>query len=154
MRNKVGQEATGEMSAFKGVVNLFIVVLPHLSQHVRCFQGGPRTNPESTQVLSDCETAREKAPLVMIFGSDSFYFKKLSYQSQRGRGALTHVKQLASSGAEPRWPHSARLQMTPGWSLGNSRCSPAAGRGVSAATAVSVGSLDDEGSKNALALPP
>lgn len=76
MRNKVGQEATGEMSAFKGVVNLCIVVLPHLSQHVTCFQGGPRTNPENTQVLSDCETAREKAPLVRIFGSDSFYLKK------------------------------------------------------------------------------
>lgn len=76
MRNKVGQEATGEMSAFKGVVNLCIVVLPHLSQHVTCFQGGPRTNPENTQVLSDCETAREKAPLVRIFGSDSFYLKQ------------------------------------------------------------------------------
>lgn len=94
MRNKVGQEATGEMSAFKGVVNLCIVVLPHLSQHVTCFQGGPRTNPENTQVLSDCETAREKAPLVRIFGSDSFYLKKnkkktVTSESERKRSAYT-----------------------------------------------------------------
>lgn len=32
MRKKVGQEATEEMSALKGVVNLFIVVLLRLSR--------------------------------------------------------------------------------------------------------------------------
>jgi len=42
MRNKVGQVATEEMSAFKGVVNLFIVVLLCVSQRVTYFQGGER----------------------------------------------------------------------------------------------------------------
>lgn len=109
MRNKVGQEATEEMSAFKGVVNLCIVVLPHLSQHVTCFQGGPRTNPENTQVLSDCETAREKAPLVRIFGSDSFYLKKTKNCHIRVREEEERLHMSNSSRLQARSPAGPTL---------------------------------------------
>ncbi|TNN88774.1 hypothetical protein EYF80_001106 [Liparis tanakae] len=44
VRNRVGQEATGEMSAFKGVVNLFIVVMLYLSRHITRSQIAPRRN--------------------------------------------------------------------------------------------------------------
>lgn len=44
MRKKVGQEATEEMSALKGVVNLFIVVLLYLSPRITRFQNGLRRN--------------------------------------------------------------------------------------------------------------
>lgn len=116
MRNKVGQEATGEMSAFKGVVNLCIVVLPHLSQHVTCFQGGPRTNPENTQVLSDCETAREKAPLVRIFGSDSFYLQNkqtVISESERKRSAYTCLTVHVFRRGAPAGPTLLALKWRP-----------------------------------------
>lgn len=46
MRKKVGQEATEEMSALKGVVNLFIVDLLYLSQRITRFQNGLRRENE------------------------------------------------------------------------------------------------------------
>lgn len=55
MRNEVGQEATEEMSAFKGVVNLFIVVVLYVWQRGACFQqpsDKEREATHSTEVLS------------------------------------------------------------------------------------------------------
>ncbi len=60
MRKKVGQEATEEMSAFKGVVNLFIVVRLYLSQRITCFQNGVRGNEKWLQAVKSRLTAKQR----------------------------------------------------------------------------------------------
>lgn len=57
MRNKVGQEVTEEMSAFKGVVNLFIVVLLYLSQHIKPSHRGLRRGRESDKAVKSSPSA-------------------------------------------------------------------------------------------------
>lgn len=69
MRKKVGQEATEEMSAFKGVVNLFIVVLLHLSRRATCSHEEEREVAPSSEVLPDCGTAHETAAVARTRGA-------------------------------------------------------------------------------------
>lgn len=72
MRNEAGQEATEEMSAFKGVVNLFIVVRLYLSQRITCFHGQVRGGTgkwlQAAKSPSDSETAHETAPAARTLG--------------------------------------------------------------------------------------
>lgn len=60
MRNEVGQEATEEMSAFKSVVNLFIIVLHYMSLHNNMLSKRSDEEGEvsqSREVLADCGKA-------------------------------------------------------------------------------------------------
>lgn len=73
MRKKVGQEATEEMSAFKGVVNLFIVVLLYLSQCVMLSKKTEREVTPNFEFLSDRETANETALVARTHGVSTLF---------------------------------------------------------------------------------
>lgn len=74
MRNKVSQEATEEMSASKGVVNLFIVFLLDQSQNVTCSQNAARRQRSaapSSEVLFHSEKAHETPLVVRTVGAST-----------------------------------------------------------------------------------
>lgn len=119
MRNKVGQEATEEMSAFKGVVNLFIVVLLYLSRHIRAGWGGTR----SGEVLVWVRTVVVRTQSLATRHALGDIKNDIKEEEKR---CCLYQKFKKISGAAGCWWFSDAL--THGWTFG---CAPAAGREAS-----------------------
>lgn len=126
MRNEVGQEATEEMSAFKSVVNLFIIVLHYMSLHNNMLS---RRSDEEGEVSQSREVLCGKAYTVVMRAIGSLatrgILKTMKLYFWKKNSTAVRNTFVGGSSLSARCALTYRLTWRSGFG-----CAPAACRGV------------------------